>query len=111
MMRQVLGPHPLGLLLIAAVTAAPGAVARAAGDSEIEQPRTQRSRQILLHVDGVPDDHSWFRSQVQMVSFDKKAGLEYTRPARWGQRDIRLSVRGPVVGNKRGFGLGFEIRF
>jgi hypothetical protein len=88
------------------------AIPAAAQDEPIaEESRNQRARQILERLDeaGVRDvreSESNWRSNFAL----QKKGLEYRHALTVGERDMILSVYGPMT-KKKTFGLGFRIRF
>ena len=97
--------------LAAVVTLTLGSMSAAAEPGGMEPVREHRSRDILKHIDDIPDEPSWI---TRHVSLDLQSGMQYTHSVNLGGRDFKMRLRGPVYDGamrKRRYGLNLEIRF
>ena len=71
--------------------------------------------EILAGLDRPEDEKGWLSVHLDRMNLHKKYGLTYTRSIDAGDRGMRFSVRGPVLGKalskRRRIGLSFEIHF
>ena len=98
---------PLRSVLTLALLSTPMLGSAAKADEELEIRNLKRARAIMFPANETRSTVNWLTSKIHIK---KKAGLAYTRPLNFGQRDMVLSVQGPVIRKGR-YGLGFEVRF
>ena len=85
--------------------------APAGADDSAKELRSRKGADLLAHMDQDPLAAGWLSLQLDKVHVHKKRGFAYTAAFGQGDDGVELSVQGPVVGRKKAFGLGFELRF